>query len=407
MIMSQPLAVLCITSYFKGTAFIEAGHARGHRMFLLTATKLQHEHWPWDCIEEAYFMDLQEDGTWAMNDLINSIAYKMRSIGFNKFVALDDFDVSQVAHLREHFRMPGMGVTTARYFRDKLAMRMKATEAKIPVPEYTALFRDQDIQQFSEKVPGPWLLKPRSEASATGIKKMTSSRQLWETVNGLQDHRHRNLVERFAPGNVYHVDSLIYQGKVLFSKSSMYLETPFDVAHGGGIFRSCTIELGSEDDTELKKLNEMVQKGFGMQHGASHTEFIKSHETGEFYFLETSARVGGANLAEMVEASSGINLWREWAHIELAVAQNERYHLPPVDQRYAGIVVSLSRIQHPDTSSFSDPEICWRLDKEWHIGLIVQSNDRNRVRTLLDQYTGRIANEFHASLKPPEATHLR
>jgi biotin carboxylase len=351
-------------------------------------------------------MDLQDDGTWYMNDLINSIAFKMRSIGFDKFVALDDFDVDQVAYLREHFRMPGMGSTTARYFRDKLAMRMKAEEHGIPVPGFTNLFIDQDIQQFVEQVPGPWLLKPRSEASATGIKKLHSAEELWETVNGLQDHRHRYLVERFAPGDVYHVDSLISGGEVVFCKTSRYLDTPFEVAHGGGIFRSATLEIDSEDDLKLKALNQQVQQGFGMQHSASHTEFIKSHETGEFYFLETSARVGGANLAEMVEASSGINLWREWAHIELAVSLDETYDLPDVKQQYAGIVVSLSRYQHPDTSTFTDPEICWRMDKEWHIGLIVRSNSADRVRELLDLYAGRIAKEYHASLEPPDATRL-
>lgn len=375
-------------------------------MFLLTATKLQHEDWPWECIEDTYLMDLQQDGTWAMNDLINSIAYKMRAIGFDRFIALDDFDVDQVAHLREHFRMPGMGATTARYFRDKLAMRMKAVEAEIPVPQFTGLFKDADTQSFTEQVSAPWLLKPRSEASATGIQKLQSSEELWTTVNGLKDHRHRYLVEQFAPGDVYHVDSLIYQGEVIFSKASMYLDTPFEVAHGGGIFRSCTLEMGSEDEIELKKLNQKVQKGFGMQNSASHTEFIKSRETGEFFFLETSARVGGANLAEMVEASSGINLWREWAHIELAVALNQPYHLPEVRDDYAGIVVSLSRYQHPDTSSFTDHEICWRMNKEWHIGLILQSNNSYRIRELLEHYTVRIGSEFHASLKPPEASHL-
>ena len=404
--MTKPLAVLCISSYFKGSAFIEAGHVKGHRMFLLTSTKLQHEEWPWDCIEDTYFMDLQEDGTWVMNDIINAIAYKMRDIGFDKFVALDDFDVDQVAHLREHFRMPGMGSTTSRYFRDKLAMRLKAAEANIPVPQFTALFKDSDVHQFIEQVPGPWLIKPRSEASATGIQKLSSSDELWEKVNGLQDHRHRYLVERFAPGDVYHVDSLIYQGKVIFSKASMYLDTPFEVAHGGGIFRSCTIEVGSEDDVKLRQLNEQVMSGFGMQNSASHTEFIKSRETGEFFFLETSARVGGANLAEMVEAATGINLWREWANIELSVALKEPYQLPEVSQDYAGIVVSLSRYQHPDTSSFTDPEICWRMNKEWHIGLLLRSNDPHKIRGLLDHYTGRIANEFHASLEPPEASRL-
>lgn len=404
--MVTPLSILCITSYYKGAAFIEAGHAKGHRMFLLTSTKLQHESWPWDCIEDAYFMDLQEDGTWNMPSLIDSIAYKMRSIGFDKFVALDDFDVDQVAHLREHFRLPGMGSTTARYFRDKLAMRMKAREAQIPVPDFTNLFRDRDVQAFIERTEPPWLLKPRSEASATGIKKLNSAQELWETVNGLQDHRHRYLVEKFAPGAVYHVDSLIYDGEVVFSKASKYLDTPFEVAHGGGIFRSCSLEIGSEDDEKLRALNQKVQQGFGMVNSASHTEFIKSHESGAFYFLETSARVGGANLAEMVEASSGINLWREWANIELAVSLKEEYLLPEVKQEYAGIVVSLSRFQHPDISSFTDPEICWKMDKEWHIGLIVKSDDSSRVNQLLEQYTERIANEFHASLKPPDATRL-
>jgi hypothetical protein len=186
----------------------------------------------------------------------------------------------------------------------------------------------------------------------------------------------------------------------------MYLDTPFEVAHGGGIFRSCTLEMGSEDDIKLRELNQKVQQAFGMKNSASHTEFIKSRETGEFYFLETSARVGGANLAEMVEAATGINLWREWAHVEFAGALNQPYNLPEVKHHYAGIVVSLSRFQHPDTSSFTDPEICWRMNKEWHIGLLLKSDSASRVRELLDHYTNRIAGEFHASLEPPEASHL-
>jgi hypothetical protein len=108
----------------------------------------------------------------------------------------------------------------------------------------------------------------------------------------------------------------------------------------------------------------------------------------------------------MVEASSGINLWREWAHLELAVSLDQPYKLPEIKQEYAGIVVSLCRYQQPDTSSFTDPEICWRMNKGWHIGMIVKSDNPNRVYELLEQYTQRIANEFHASLKPPDATRL-
>ena len=57
--------------------------------------------------------------------------------------------------------------------------------------------------------------------------------------------------------------------------------------------------------------------GFGLGWGASHTEFMKAHADGQFYFIETSARVGGANTAEMVEHATGVNLWSEWARLEM------------------------------------------------------------------------------------------
>ncbi|GAB5525140.1 MAG: ATPase [Roseivirga sp.] len=398
--MSRTLNFLCVSTYFKGEDFLKACKAQGNNVYLLTKKELEHEAWPYDCIEETFYID-----DWNDDDVINGIAYKFRSINFDRFVALDDFDVEKATMLREHFRMPGMGQTTGRYFRDKLAMRIQAQDSKINVPAFTALFNDDAINLFADTVPAPWLIKPRSEASATGIKKIHSKDELWEVIHSLGDDRHKYLVERFAPGDVYHVDSLNYEKKVLFTRVSQYLDTPFEVAHGGGIFRSHTVAFNLKDDKELKKMNKRVMKAFGMKDGASHTEFIKSHETGEYFFLETSSRVGGANLAEMVEASSQINLWGEWARIEDAVLKGYAYELPGVKDQYAGIVVSLSRFEHPDTSSFTDAEIVWRMDKPWHIGLIVAADTRERVLELLDAYTHRISHEFHASAPAPESSN--
>lgn len=396
--MARTLNFLCISTYFKGEDFLKACKAQGNNVYLLTKKELEHEAWPHESIEEIFYID-----EWNDEDVMNGIAYKFRSINFDRFVALDDFDVEKATMLREQFRMPGMGQTTGRYFRDKLAMRIQAQDSKINVPAFAALFNDDAVNLFADTVPAPWLIKPRSEASATGIKKIHSKDELWEVIHSLGDDRYKYLVERFAPGDVYHVDSLNYNRKVLFTRVSQYLDTPFEVAHGGGIFRSHTVAFNLKDDKELKKMNKRVMKAFGMKDGASHTEFIKSHETGEYFFLETSSRVGGANLAEMVEASSQVNLWGEWAKIEDAVLKSYDYELPGVQDKYAGIVVSLSRFEHPDTSSFTDAEIVWRMNKPWHIGLIVAADTRERVLELLDQYTQRIANEFHASAPAPDA----
>ena len=396
------LTFLCISSYFKGSEFLRACKRAGCTVYLLTSKKLENKPWPRDHVDEFFYMEEDEHGQWNMNDAIAGLAHVMRNRRVDRIVALDDFDVEKAALLREHFRIPGMGQTTARYFRDKLAMRMKAAEAGINVPPFCALFTDNVIHHYTQTVAPPWVVKPRSEASATGIKKVHNADQLWEVLNKIGEKRHHYLVEQFKPGDVYHVDALTVGGKVIFDWCSRYLSTPMEVAHGGGVFRSVTVPFRSDSEKALKKLNAQVMNAFGMKYSASHTEIIHAKEDGQFYFLETASRVGGANLAEMVEAASGINLWREWANLEVAMAKTDTYTLPEVSKLHSGIIISLCRYENPDVSSFTDPEIVWRIEEPHHVGFIVRSTVRDRVLELLDGYADRIFKDYHASAPVPD-----
>jgi hypothetical protein len=390
--------ILCVTRFFKGTDLLSAIKEEGHHAFLLTSTHLKNESWPWEAITDTYYMPEDEQGEWNMPNLLKGLAYTMKTLKFDILVALDDFDVENTAAIREHFRIPGMGQTTARYFRDKLAMRMKAADAGINIPAFSSLFNDEDIHKFTNSVSAPWLVKPRSQASAAGIKKINNTEELWQVLHTLGDERHHYLIEKFAPGDVYHVDALTYDGKVVFARSSKYMATPFEVAHGGGIFRSHTIEQGSEDDKALIKMNADIMKSFGMQYSASHTEFIKSKESGEIYFLETSSRVGGANLAEMVEIASGVNLWKEWCKIEIAAHTGGKYKVPKDKNGLAGIIVSLSKYEYPDLSKFNHADIAWRMHKKHHVGLIFNSKKMTSLITALNEHAEIIKEEYHASM---------
>ena len=110
-------------------------------------------------------------------------------------------------------------------------------------------------------------------------------------------------------------------------------------------------------------------KSFGLLRGVSHTEFIRARD-GSWNFLETSARVGGAFIVDVVEAATGVNLWREWARIEIA-GEHGAYETPARRDRTAGIVLSLARQETPDMSAYTDPEIVIRVRKAHHAGLIV------------------------------------
>lgn len=400
------MTFLCISCYFKGNAFLKALKEKGNTVYLLTLQSLEHEAWVRDSIDEFFYMDSDANSPENFGNLGKGMAWLMRSRKIDRIVALDDYDVEKAAYLREQFRIPGMGQTTVRYFRDKLAMRIKAAEAGINVPAFTALFNDDDINAYADSVPTPWIIKPRSEASASGMRKIHSKEQLWQLLDEIGEERHRYLLERFTPGSVYHADALSVGGDVKFVRTSKYMNTPFEVAHGGGIFRTHTLELGGEEDEEIKRMHEQVMKGFGMQFSASHTEFIRADEDGQFYFLETSSRVGGAHIAEMVEMSSDINLWAEWAKVEDAMAKGTTYELPAVRNEHAGILVSLSRFQHPDMSVFNEPEVVWKINKEYHVGMIVRSESRARVIELLDQYIPVVYRDFHASAPAnEELTH--
>jgi hypothetical protein len=393
--MNNPKTFVCISNYFKGVDFLINLKKLGNKVFLVTSEKLRDKSWPVEYIDEIFFME-GHDTDWNLEHLLLGVGNLMRNHKIDAIVALDDFDVEKATYLRENLRIDGMGQTTGRYFRDKLAMRMRAKSCGISNPSFCSLFNDFDINIFADTVASPWVLKPRSEASALGIIKVYDKDSLWMHINELGNNRFKYLVEQFRPGDVYHCDSLILEGKIIFSITSKYLATPMEIAQDGGIFRSATIPYDSPDDRAIKKVNEQVIKDFGLKHGTAHSEYIKCKEDGKIYFLETSSRVGGAHIADMIASASNINLWAEWAAIENALVKEIEYKLPEVKNDYAGIVLTLSKYQHPDLSSFSDDEICFRVPLDYHAGLIVKSDKHERVLELLDDYADRFVKDFAA-----------
>ncbi|MFV8465271.1 ATP-grasp domain-containing protein [Flavobacterium sp. LB1P62] len=403
--MENSKTFLCISNYFKGADFLINLKKLGNKVYLVTSEKLRDKPWPHQYIDEIFYMEGQ-DVDWNLEHLLLGVGNFMKSTKIDAIVALDDYDVEKATYLRENLRIDGMGQTTGRYFRDKLAMRMRAKSCGISIPAFCSLFNDHDINSFADTITAPWVLKPRSEASAAGIIKVYDKESLWIHINEMGNNRFKYLLEQFKPGDVYHCDSLISDSKVIFSLTSKYLATPMEISQGGGVFRSANIPYDSDDDKAIKKINEQVLKGFGLKHGAAHTEFIKCKEDGKIYFLETSSRVGGAHLAEMVAEASNINLWKEWAAIEDALVKESKNTLPKVKKGYAGIVLTLSKFQHPDLTSFSDPEVCFRVPLEYHAGLIVKSDKQERVLELLEDYGNRLATDFTAIVEQNSVSRL-
>jgi len=294
-----------------------------------------------------------------------------------------------------------MGLTTVRYFRDKLAMRARAKETGIAVPEFVHVLNYDHLREFTARVSGPWLLKPRSQASGIGMKKIHKPEELWPWLDKLGDQQSFYLLEQFVPGSVYHVDSVTSEREVLFAEAHGYGTPPLDTSHLGGVFTTRTLPRDGEEARALHKINGDLIEGMGLMRGVTHAEFLKAHADGKFYFIEIAARVGGAYIADVIEAATGINLWREWAQLELG-AGKEAYQLPASRRDYAGVILSLARQEHPDTSSYADEEIVQRVSKFHHAGFVLRSSRQERIEQLLDSYSRRFIEDFLATQPVPD-----
>jgi len=393
----RPISILCVSSYEKGQEFLRASKAMGCTVYLLTVEKLRKASWPRECIDEMFFMPEELP----LKDLLHAVSYAARSRHIDCVVALDEFDLENAAAIREHLRLPGMGLTTVHYFRDKLAMRAKAREAGVLVPDFAHVLNYDDLRAFMNNVPPPWLLKPRAQASGIGMKKIERSDDLWPWLDQLGDNQSNYLLEQFIPGCVYHVDGVVSEKDVVFAEAHGYGTPPLDVSHHGGVFTTRTLPRDSADATTLKEIHAKLVEGLGLVRGVTHTEFLRANADQRFYFLEIAARIGGAYISNLVQAATGINLWREWAHLEVG-AGKQPYQLPQPHNDYAGVIVSLARQQDPDTSTYTDPEIVYRITKFHHAGFVLKSSSAQRVEELLASYTQRFVTDFLATQPVPD-----
>jgi biotin carboxylase len=387
--------IVCIASEHKGNDFYEECHEAGWHVTLITKNKLLNEAWAWTSLNNVKTVDDNAKP----EDYVRAVTNVAGSQPVHQVVGLDEFDQLTAAMAREHLQLGGMSYSQTVRFRDKLTMRNIASSHGIACPEFIGAFNSEAINEYLEKVPAPWIVKPRNEVSAFGIRKCETKDEVWHQLTDLdnrntwRDHPSQYQIERFIVGDVYHVDSIVNDGKILACGVSKYGKPPFSVTHGGGVFTTSTVPYKSKERKELEKINEKLLQAFNYQKGVTHAEFLHSAADGQFYLLEVACRVGGAYIANVHDYACGFNLWREWAKLEIATPENP-YKLPKLRKEFAGVILSLANTDEPDTSAYTDSEIVYRIKKKRHAGLIVCAKKYERVQELLENYAERFIQDF-------------
>src|SRR5207249_3495996 len=178
---SRPLNIICFATFFKGGDFMRACKAQDCHIILVTKEKMLQEDWPRDLLDEVFALP-NDAPVELFLDLVSHIAKTRKA---DRIVALEEFDVVIAALAREHLCLSGMSSSTAKTFRDKFAMAVKARDAALTVPEFVPAINDEEIREYLDRVPPPWVPKPRSDVSAIGIRKLENSDEVWKVVEEL------------------------------------------------------------------------------------------------------------------------------------------------------------------------------------------------------------------------------
>ncbi|MGB8479031.1 MAG: ATPase [Acidobacteriaceae bacterium] len=333
--------ILCMAVSPTGHRFLEELANLGCRVVLLTLDEHRNAGWPSDAISELHSMP----AGMTLQQITNTVTYLARSRKFVRIIALDNFNVENAAAFREHLRIPGMGVTTARYFSDRLAARMKAAHMGITVPAFTSVANYDELRHFMQAVPAPWLLTPRSASCGSESRQLHESEQVWRALDALGDHQSGFLLEQSIEGTRLHVDSLTADGMVVFSAVSPYRVASSEGPEAGELVLTAQKTSTTEDIERLRRANTALLSSMRMARGVTHTEFLRSNAGKDFYFMETAASVDDSCIADMMKKTHGLNLWVEWARLEVAAMRGERYALPSTRSDRKALAASTD-VQH-------------------------------------------------------------
>jgi hypothetical protein len=307
---------LCIAGSARGREFLRQCAELDVRPTVLTLESLRDADWPGEFIEDLATMpaDLTRD------QVLNTVCWMARGRQFHRVIAFDEADLLLAAQVREHMRIPGMGLTTAGYYRDRLAMRVSARESGFPGPEFCRVLNYDELREFMEQVPAPWVLQPRGrESGAQATIPIASPEQLWRTLDQLGDLQSRFVLEQPLEGERFTVESVVSERQVVFSVVLRH-STP-----AGGVRQVETVDRTSRDWLELTALNGGLAPSLGMVRGVTQASFVRNAHDGSYCVDEIAAGVGAGVAAEVTEAASGLNLWREWARIEVAHLRGTHY----------------------------------------------------------------------------------
>lgn len=241
----------------------------------------------------------------AGNDFDTTLAVAKKYEIAGVITAATDKPLVMMARIAKELSLPFFSVETAIISTDKLLMKQKFIEARIPCANGFVI---NDICELSEiEIGFPVIVKPRDNSGSRGVIYCTDIENTHNAViEALQFTQKGNvLAEEYIEGKEYSVEGIHKNGQhhVVQITEKTTTDFPYNVE----LCHVQPADLTEERQNQIKELIKKVAQTLEFDNCASHTE-IKINSEGIFV-IETSPRLGGGFISStLVPLSTGINM---------------------------------------------------------------------------------------------------
>ena len=248
--------------------------------------------------------------------------------------------VMTAARLRERFGLPGMSVDTVRGFRDKQLMKERVAAAGLRVPNAQRVRSIKEVWAVVEELGFPAIIKPISGAGSADTYKVESVLDLERVLPSMR-HVEEAIVEEFVAGVEHTHDTVCIGGVPAYESVTRYLPNALEMRSLEWVspVMLSVRDLERPDVAAGLALGHGVLQALGMGDGMTHMEWFRT-AAGEAVFGEIACRPGGACVVDMMNYTSDIDLFREWARVAtlgtFAASTERKYTVGIVFKRAQG-----------------------------------------------------------------------
>jgi biotin carboxylase len=219
------------------------------------------------------------------------------------------------ARLRERFGIPGMSVDAVRGFRDKQLMKERVAAAGLRVPRARRVRTIAEVWGAVEETGYPAIIKPISGAGSADTYKVEDPGDMARVLPKM-GHVIEAIVEEFIDGAEHTYDTVCLGGTPAYESVTRYVPNAIEMRSQEWVspIMLSIRDLARPDLAGGIQLGRAVLKALGMGDGMTHMEWFRK-PVGEVVFGEVACRPGGARVVDMMNYTSDIDLFREWARV--------------------------------------------------------------------------------------------